>query len=271
MLRLSTFCAAVVAPVALGLAAPADAAFNVVQAKGAAYKPVAGPIACGAGKCTTKLDPAKVVDLGAQNADNTKTLKTDLGAQKADYKLTGFGPSLDIDFVITDHRAINDGSIGGGQLIVDYVGQKDFKPPENLHWLQIVTDDYNITGINGTDLKADKGIGKPEDVIDAIGVPTPYYEDFATLLGFGSKPPHFEDFSKRPEPTKDNPSITWSAILYLVSDDGKKNITVHNAVKWGWVTTFSAAPEPASWAMMILGFGGIGAMMRHRRRLGLLA
>lgn len=26
-------------------------------------------------------------------------------------------------------------------------------------------------------------------------------------------------------------------------------------------------PEPTTWAMMILGFGGVGAMMRHRRRL----
>jgi hypothetical protein len=25
-------------------------------------------------------------------------------------------------------------------------------------------------------------------------------------------------------------------------------------------------PEPATWAMMILGFGGVGAVMRQRRR-----
>lgn len=32
------------------------------------------------------------------------------------------------------------------------------------------------------------------------------------------------------------------------------------------LSTFSAAvPEPASWALMILGFGGLGAMMRRRR------
>ncbi len=30
----------------------------------------------------------------------------------------------------------------------------------------------------------------------------------------------------------------------------------------------TAMPEPASWAMMIVGFGGIGAMLRRRRREG---
>lgn len=32
----------------------------------------------------------------------------------------------------------------------------------------------------------------------------------------------------------------------------------------------SAAPEPSAWALMILGFGGVGASLRTRRRLGLL-
>ena len=29
--------------------------------------------------------------------------------------------------------------------------------------------------------------------------------------------------------------------------------------------TFSATPEPASWALMIVGFGAVGATMRRRR------
>jgi hypothetical protein len=27
----------------------------------------------------------------------------------------------------------------------------------------------------------------------------------------------------------------------------------------------ASVPEPATWAMMILGFGGVGALLRHRR------
>jgi hypothetical protein len=34
--------------------------------------------------------------------------------------------------------------------------------------------------------------------------------------------------------------------------------------------TFSAAiPEPATWGLMIMGFGGMGAVLRNRRRQGL--
>jgi hypothetical protein len=35
--------------------------------------------------------------------------------------------------------------------------------------------------------------------------------------------------------------------------------------------SFNVVPEPATWALMIMGFGGIGAMLRNRRRQGLAA
>ena len=34
----------------------------------------------------------------------------------------------------------------------------------------------------------------------------------------------------------------------------------------GLTATISAVPEPASWAMMLVGFGGLGAAMRMRRK-----
>jgi MYXO-CTERM domain-containing protein len=39
----------------------------------------------------------------------------------------------------------------------------------------------------------------------------------------------------------------------------------------GGVTLLSTVPEPASWAMALVGFGGLGAMMRRRRMAGAAA
>jgi hypothetical protein len=48
-------------------------------------------------------------------------------------------------------------------------------------------------------------------------------------------------------------------------------IACNNCVTINSITTIAgaSAPEPASWAMMILGFGGLGALARRRRRLAL--
>lgn len=43
----------------------------------------------------------------------------------------------------------------------------------------------------------------------------------------------------------------------------------HDVVNWTFRDTFepitTAVPEPASWALMILGVGGVGAALRRRR------
>ena len=47
-------------------------------------------------------------------------------------------------------------------------------------------------------------------------------------------------------------------------------VTRHNTI-WndstGFSATLTAVPEPATWALMIVGFGGAGAMLRSRRRV----
>lgn len=258
--------------VALSLAATlpaggAQAAFMITQAAGANYVPVAGPVACGAGLCTTKLKPAQVVDLGQMTAANTAGLAADLFDQKPDYSISNYGAPLNINFVITQYRAINDGTQGGGVIEIDYTGNDGFVAPEGLHWIQIVTDNWNITGVNGANGSAPKGPGNPENVVDAPGVESPYYDDASAANNppFNTTPPHFEDFSRRGEPTAANPLITWNATLFLVSDDGEHNLTVYDGVQWGWESTYQEVPEPATWAIMLLGFGLLGVAMRRRR------
>ena len=54
---------------------------------------------------------------------------------------------------------------------------------------------------------------------------------------------------------------------YFASDINKDGKTGAVAA----TLTTSAVPEPAMWAMMLVGFGGLGAMLRLRRREGLAA
>jgi hypothetical protein len=252
--------------------------FNVVQATGANYVPFApatGAIVCGAGECRTQLEPPKVISLGAGNKVNTATLAADLQAQRPAFSIDGFGGNLNIGFNITEYSAFNDGTSGGANLVVDFTKPASVVLPANLHWVQIVTDNFNLTGVNGANLAAPMGIGKQENVIDAPSSPgSPYYDvsSLAAPTPFNTNPPHFEDGSLRSEPTAADPVIVWNAELFLVSDPGTKKMTVYNGVEWGWTTEFSAngvfgAPEPATWAMMLVGFGMIGFMLQRRRGL----
>lgn len=247
-------------------------AFKINQPAGANYVKVAGPVACPGGKCTTTLKPATVTGLGVGNADNTATLKADLKAQYPTYSIAGFGNSLNLDFNITKYVAINDGTSAGADLVIDYAPQEGAVVPANLHWIQVVIDNWNISGINGADLTAATGIGKPENIVDNVGVPSPYYDIFnpGDPNAFNTTPPHFEDSSRRGEPTKDNPTITWTADLFLVSDPGTKMMTIYNGVEWGWQATFAAgsnkAPEPETLAIFLPALFGLVIMLRWRKR-----
>ncbi|GEM_PF-1899603 len=54
-------------------------------------------------------------------------------------------------------------------------------------------------------------------------------------------------------------SVTQGLQLYVAQNDKKQDFLF-------WTVTPPAVPEPASWAMMMLGFGAIGYSMRGRRR-----
>jgi hypothetical protein len=54
-----------------------------------------------------------------------------------------------------------------------------------------------------------------------------------------------------------NESLNWRAI-------GTSGVDDPGGIRGG-------VPEPASWSLMLLGFGGLGAALRHRRRVALVA
>jgi hypothetical protein len=254
-----------------GVAAAQDDsnAFQITQATGANYVPATAWVACGGGdSCKTVLEPPKVVSLGPGNLTNTATLTSDLNNQRGGFGIAKYGGNLNINFVVTDYEALNNGTRGGADFVVDFTNNNPRAPlPANLHWIQIVQDNWNITGVDGGDLSAPMGLGNHENVVDAPKTPNNAYYDVSSNTPpnpFNTTPPHFEDGSGRGEPTRKNPVITWNAELWLVSDpknDGQ--FTIYNGVEWGWAT-YLAVPEPATWMMIIMGGGLIGVALRRR-------
>jgi hypothetical protein len=62
-------------------------------------------------------------------------------------------------------------------------------------------------------------------------------------------------------------SLGWwfAADIY----DGKTGLTYNVAARDAFGPTTGGIPEPAAWALMLVGFGGMGALLRRKRRLAL--
>jgi hypothetical protein len=137
-------------------------------------------------------------------------------------------------------------------------GKKDYK----ITWAQGLYDNYVTTPASAT-------------------VP-PFYEmDVKTFTAntAGNDPSYCAGFSC-PGGTSfdDDPKIDYFAppgpqgfffgntylSIYSVAN---KQLTVYDGVDYGWHNHVKAsAPEPSSWALMLLGFGGLGGLARARKR-----
>ena len=63
----------------------------------------------------------------------------------------------------------------------------------------------------------------------------------------------------------DNIGVSFGGIAKSIDFGGGANFVAYDDVTFGSATA-GGVPEPATWAMMLLGFGVIGGAMRHRRR-----
>jgi hypothetical protein len=104
-------------------------------------------------------------------------------------------------------------------------------PRNNMHWIQVVSDNNNITAPNA----ADRGPGKLENIVDVkAGKPYPYYDGG----GAAANSRNLYDFPKRPDVEFNN---SWIAALFLVSGPttpGRVTIYNDSGILWGWKNVF---------------------------------
>ena len=80
------------------------------------------------------------------------------------------------------------------------------------------------------------------------------------------------DFNPQPDPPGKGFAQDFKFLVPAVHPSGASGAGDPNAIVSfslsvdGQALRFSATPEPAGWAMMILGFGGTGVLLRRRRR-----
>jgi hypothetical protein len=106
-------------------------------------------------------------------------------------------------------------------------------PTNNMHWIQVVSDNNNITAAAA----GDRGPGKLENIVDvaADNRRNPYY-DIGTPVVANSR--NLYDFPKRPDVEFNN---NWIAALFLVSGPttpGKVTIYNDSGILWGWKNVF---------------------------------
>lgn len=157
-------------------------------------------------------------------------------------------------FVVQIYDAIGTPNRVGAQLRLQYIpGINDPTPSgNNLHWIQRVFDNHNITN--------NPGHGNFENVIDiGSGVTNPFYD-----TTFGVRPFDERTFFDSPGRTDAGNNHSWLAELYLVDHQANsQNVTIYNGVQWGWNN--EVVPEP----LTIFGSGmglGLGVLFKKHSR-----
>jgi hypothetical protein len=147
---------------------------------------------------------------------------------------------------------------------VAYTG-KTPPPGANLHWIQVIEDNYAGTGLYTV-----------ENVVDFATDKSPYYDIKGNATGSQGSPDAaflsdkpFIDSNNIGKYFKPGQPVYFNAESYLVQETagdngmGGSNVTLLDGVRWGW--TLTLLPEPAAWSLMLLGVGAVGAALRASR------
>lgn len=148
----------------------------------------------------------------------------------------------------------------GAEFHIEYAPHGS-DPTTNLHWIQVVTNNHNITD--------NPGHGNTDNTVDnpfSPGDRSPYYDDggAATSGSATGQTIAFYDFPGR---TDADMSHYWSAELFLVTGPmigaTSGQITTLGGVQWGWKNV----PEPATIVLMLVGLLILSILTRHGRTI----
>jgi hypothetical protein len=118
--------------------------------------------------------------------------------------------------------------------------------------------DWAITGLH----PGQEYVLSFEDVTSSILGATPF-----SVSAFGATPVDYESGASFTTETLDfTPSTANGSIDFIGSAASDNSLSAIDNLTISTISTAPGVPEPATWAMMLVGFGGLGAAMRRSRR-----
>ena len=211
-------------------------------------------------------------NVGGSSAGNVRTYTSTVGAETLTLQASAWTDAIDLNPDKTKRSFL--GSYGGGLGVtapgedgsnnthtVDNVGRRDFvllKFSTAVDLTSMYLSVYSI-GVGGPDSDATVFYRNGATAPIHDGLSSAYFSQFTSI-----NVPGGSSSGTRVVGSGDTFADTWlvSAAMGGSNDGFKlKSITLGTP----------AVPEPSTWAMMILGFGGVGATLRARRRIALAA
>ncbi len=211
-------------------------------------------------------------NVGGSSAGNVRTYTSTVGAETLTLKASAWTDAIELNPDKTKRSYL--GSYSGGLGVtapgesgsnnthtVDNVGRRDFillKFNTAVDLTSMYLSVYNI-GVGGPDSDATVFYRNGATAPVHNGQSNPYFSQFTSIHVPGGS-----SSGTRIVGAGDTFADTWliSAAVGGNNDGFKlKSVTL----------SAPAIPEPSTWAMMIVGFGGVGATLRARRRMAVAA
>ena len=200
--------------------------------------------------------------------DPLPTLSTDLQAQQATYvvalkDLSGYLAGLDATngFKTTSNSIVFDTGGAKGDLAVFDLDLTNTSVLQNreIKFAFPTAFDTVVINVAGTDINFGANFNGP----DGLGskVIWNFYE--ATTLNFTNS---FYGSVLAPNAAMSNSNFIQGSVAASALDQRGAIQMSNYTGKLAFADLQNAVPEPATWAMMILGFGGIDAVLRRRRK-----